>query len=97
MTHVRRETLPRLLVGCALLLIIAGLPRPSGAYAAQGERSRAKVASPTVRSEMLGRVAAEFDAVHNIHRAVEVGSVDAVISAPELRPRIIAAIEASSG
>ena len=53
MTHVRRETLPRLLVGCALLLIIAGLPRPSGAYAAQGERSRAKVASPTVRSEML--------------------------------------------
>ena len=48
-----------------------------------------------VRSEMLGKVAAEFDAVHNIHRAVEVGSVDAVIEAHELRPRIIAAIEAS--
>ena len=34
-----------------------------------------------VRAEMLGRVASEFDAVHNIHRAVEVGSVDAVIAA----------------
>ncbi len=49
-----------------------------------------------VRSEMLGKVAAEFDGVHNIHRAVQVGSVDAVISGSELRPRIIAAIEASS-
>ena len=32
--------------------------------------------------------------MHNIHRAVAVGSVDAVISANELRPRIIEAIEA---
>ena len=38
-------------------------------------------------------MAAEFDAVHDIHRAVEVGSVDAVIPAAELRPKIIAAIE----
>ena len=49
-----------------------------------------------VRAEMLGRVAAEFDRVHDIHRAVRVGSVDAVIAASELRPRIISAIEASS-
>ncbi|AQZ66771.1 fused acetyl/propionyl-CoA carboxylase subuit alpha/methylmalonyl-CoA decarboxylase subunit alpha [[Actinomadura] parvosata subsp. kistnae] len=48
----------------------------------------------SVRSEKLGEVAAEFDRVHNIRRAVEVGSVDAVISAAELRPRIIEAIEA---
>ncbi|WP_416561836.1 carboxyl transferase domain-containing protein [Nocardia testacea] len=48
----------------------------------------------TVRTEKLGEVAAEFDRVHDIHRAVEVGSVDAVISAAELRPRIIEAIEA---
>jgi len=48
-----------------------------------------------VRSEKLGQVAAEFDAVHSIHRAVEVGSVDAVIDPSELRPRIIAAIEAA--
>uniref|UniRef100_UPI000360A077 carboxyl transferase domain-containing protein n=1 Tax=Nocardiopsis lucentensis TaxID=53441 RepID=UPI000360A077 len=48
----------------------------------------------SVRSEKLGEVAAEFDRVHDIHRAVEVGSVDAVISAAELRPRIIGALEA---
>ncbi|MFI6996681.1 carboxyl transferase domain-containing protein [Nocardia sp. NPDC050175] len=47
----------------------------------------------SVRTEKLSEVAAEFDKVHNIHRAVEVGSVDAVISAAELRPRIIEAIE----
>ena len=47
----------------------------------------------SVRTEKLGEVAAEFDRVHNIQRAVEVGSVDAVIRAAELRPRIIEAIE----
>jgi acetyl-CoA carboxylase carboxyltransferase component len=47
----------------------------------------------SVRSEKLGEVAAEFDRVHSIQRAVEVGSVDAIISAAELRPRIIEAIE----
>ncbi|MGL5863193.1 MAG: carboxyl transferase domain-containing protein, partial [Phycicoccus sp.] len=49
---------------------------------------------PAVRAEMLGLVAAEFDRVHDIHRAVEVGSVDAVIPARDLRPRIVAALEA---
>ena len=47
-----------------------------------------------VRAEKLGQVAAEFDAVHSIHRAVQVGSVDEVIKAAELRPKIIAAVEA---
>lgn len=48
----------------------------------------------SVRAEKLGEVAAEFDRVHNIRRAVEVGSVDAVIRAAELRPKVIEAIEA---
>ncbi|MET7397647.1 carboxyl transferase domain-containing protein [Dactylosporangium sp. NPDC005572] len=47
----------------------------------------------TVRAEKLGEVAAEFDGVHSIQRAVEVGSVDAIIRASELRPQIIAAVE----
>ncbi|MET8318619.1 carboxyl transferase domain-containing protein [Micromonospora sp. NPDC005189] len=51
----------------------------------------------SVRAEKLGEVATEFDRVHNIQRAVEVGSVDAVIRAAELRPRIIDAIEARLG
>ncbi|MFG2050788.1 carboxyl transferase domain-containing protein [Micromonospora sp. NPDC048935] len=51
----------------------------------------------SVRAEKVGEVATEFDRVHNIQRAVEVGSVDAVIRAAELRPRIIEAIEARLG
>ncbi|HWO61834.1 MAG TPA: carboxyl transferase domain-containing protein [Umezawaea sp.] len=47
----------------------------------------------TVRSEKLSEVATEFDRVHSVQRAVDVGSVDAIISCAELRPRIIAAIE----
>jgi acetyl-CoA carboxylase carboxyltransferase component len=50
-----------------------------------------------VRSEKLGEVATEFDRVHNIHRAVEVGSVDEVIAATDLRPKIITALEKGLG
>lgn len=46
-----------------------------------------------VRTEKLSEVAAEFDGVHTIQRAVEVGSVDRIISAAHLRPAIIDAIE----
>lgn len=45
-----------------------------------------------VRAEKISEVAAEFDGVHDIHRAVRVGSVDRVISVAELRPAIIEAI-----
>jgi acetyl-CoA carboxylase carboxyltransferase component len=47
----------------------------------------------SVRAEKLSEVATEFDRVHDIQRAVQVGSVDAVVRAAELRPRIIEAIE----
>jgi acetyl-CoA carboxylase carboxyltransferase component len=46
-----------------------------------------------VRSEKLGELAAEFDAIHSVGRAVEVGSVDRVISAAELRPHLIETVE----
>ncbi len=45
------------------------------------------------RAEKISEVAAEFDGIHDIHRAVDVGSVDAVIPASRLRPEIIGAIE----
>ena len=64
----------------------------SGAERAALNAQLAEVQS-AVRAEKLGEVAAEFDRVHSIQRAVEVGSVDAIISAAELRPRIIEAIE----
>ncbi|MFT3888507.1 MAG: carboxyl transferase domain-containing protein [Arachnia sp.] len=47
-----------------------------------------------VRAEMISEIAAEFDGVHSIHRAVAVGSVDKVIAPSELRPAIIQTIEA---
>jgi len=50
-----------------------------------------------VRAEKLGAVAAEFDRIHSIQRAVDVGSVDAIISVRDLRPAIIAAIERGLG
>ncbi|UOZ03542.1 biotin carboxylase N-terminal domain-containing protein [Amycolatopsis sp. WQ 127309] len=64
----------------------------SGAERAALNAQLAEVQS-SVRAEKVGEVAAEFDRVHNIQRAVEVGSVDAIISAAELRPRIIESIE----
>ncbi|NKQ58305.1 ATP-grasp domain-containing protein [Amycolatopsis sp. K13G38] len=48
----------------------------------------------SVRAEKLGQVAAEFDGVHSIRRAVEVGSVDAIIAPAQLRPKIIESIQA---
>jgi acetyl-CoA carboxylase carboxyltransferase component len=50
-------------------------------------------AQSSVRAEKLGEVASEFDRVHSIQRAVQVGSVDAIVSVADLRPRIIEAIE----
>ena len=47
----------------------------------------------TIRSEKLGEVAAEFEAVHDIERAQRMGSVHAIIPATELRPRLIDAVE----
>ena len=46
-----------------------------------------------VRSEKLGEVADEFDAIHTIQRAQRVGSVDAIIPAESLRPWVIDAVE----
>ncbi|HPF81090.1 ATP-binding protein [Nostocoides australiense] len=68
------------------------------AAATNGQRSviAAELADvrSTVRAEMVNAVAAEFDGVHNIHRAVAVGSVDEVIPPASLRSRIITALDA---
>jgi acetyl-CoA carboxylase carboxyltransferase component len=46
-----------------------------------------------VRSEKLGEVAREFEAIHDIERARKVGSVHDIIPASELRPFLIGAVE----
>jgi acetyl/propionyl-CoA carboxylase alpha subunit/acetyl-CoA carboxylase carboxyltransferase component len=50
-----------------------------------------------VRSEKLGEVAGEFEQIHNIERALAVGSVDTIIPARELRPYLIGAVERGIG
>jgi acetyl/propionyl-CoA carboxylase alpha subunit/acetyl-CoA carboxylase carboxyltransferase component len=77
----------------------AQLADAGGAETSGAERAalsaRLAEAQTSVRAEKLGEVGAEFDRVHSIQRAVEVGSVDAIISVAQMRPRIIGAIEAA--
>jgi acetyl-CoA carboxylase carboxyltransferase component len=67
------------------------------ALAQDGERGRLRAelndVRAAVRSEKLGEVAAEFDGIHSVERALRVGSVDAIIPAQRLRPRLVAAVE----
>jgi len=62
----------------------------------EAERSQLRVQladlRATVRSEKLGEVAAEFEQIHNIERAREVGSVHTIVPAVELRPYLIEAV-----
>jgi acetyl-CoA carboxylase carboxyltransferase component len=61
--------------------------------ASAGLRVKLAATRAAVRSDKLGEVAAEFEAVHNVERARQVGSVHSIIPAAELRPSIIAAVE----
>jgi len=45
-----------------------------------------------VHSEKLGEMAAEFDRIHSVHRALEVGALHRIISPASLRPYLIEAI-----
>ena len=47
----------------------------------------------SVRSEKMGELAAKFDSIHSIQRAVEVGSVSSIVAASDLRPYLVDAIE----
>lgn len=66
-----------------------------GAEASTRTDLRAQLATVTeeVRSEKLGEVADEFDTIHDINRALAVGSVHAVIAPHDLRPYLVEAIE----
>jgi acetyl-CoA carboxylase carboxyltransferase component len=46
-----------------------------------------------VHSEKLGEVATEFDGVHSVERARDVGSVHEIIPAARLRPHLVEAVE----
>ena len=46
-----------------------------------------------VHSEKLGEMAAEFDRVHSVQRALDVGAVNCIIPPATLRPYLIDAVE----
>jgi hypothetical protein len=46
-----------------------------------------------VRSEKLGELGEEFDRIHSVERALEMGSLDRIIAARDLRPYLIDAVE----
>jgi len=46
-----------------------------------------------VHSEKLGEVADEFDRVHSVHRALQVGALNQIIPPADLRPYLIHAVE----
>jgi acetyl-CoA carboxylase carboxyltransferase component len=45
-----------------------------------------------VHSEKLGEVATEFDTIHSVHRAHQVGSLHRILPPSELRPYLVAAV-----
>jgi acetyl/propionyl-CoA carboxylase alpha subunit/acetyl-CoA carboxylase carboxyltransferase component len=67
----------------------------SAAAAAEqaGLRARLQRLTAEVRSEKLGEVAAEFDRVHSVRRAQQVGSVERIIPVEQMRPYLIDAVE----
>ena len=79
---------------------VADLQAAIGAATARGAHDeasalRAKLAAawPAVHAEKLGQLADEFDGVHSIERARDVGSVQAIVPAARLRPYLIDAVQ----
>ena len=75
--------------------VVALEERIEAAEGLDARRLRAELASllDTVRAEKMGELAAKFDSIHSIQRAVEVGSVNSIVAAADLRPYLVEAIE----
>jgi acetyl-CoA carboxylase carboxyltransferase component len=58
-----------------------------------GLRRRLEETRAAVRSEKLGEVAEEFDRIHSVQRAQQVGSVHHILPPERLRPYLIEAVE----
>jgi hypothetical protein len=63
------------------------------ARAGGAARARLDELMAQVRSEKVGEVAEEFDAIHTVERALKVGSLDRIIAARDLRPYLVEAVE----
>jgi acetyl/propionyl-CoA carboxylase alpha subunit/acetyl-CoA carboxylase carboxyltransferase component len=87
-----RDVRKRTLSDARILELKSELEEAEGASRVQlGDRLEKM--TRVVHSEKLREVAEEFDRVHSVHRALEVGSVHRIIPARGLRPYLIDAIE----
>jgi acetyl-CoA carboxylase carboxyltransferase component len=75
--------------------IIALEEQIAAASGAERQRLRAEHVElwTTVLAEQRGALAAEFDAVHSVERAVRMGSVRGIVAPSKLRPFLIEAVE----
>ena len=74
--------------------LVALEEKAAGAEGNERVRLRAQVAalSAAIHAEKLGDVAAEFDSIHSVERALEMGSISAIIPAHRLRGYVIDAV-----
>jgi len=75
--------------------VAAGEAELAAAPEAEKRRLRARLAevSRVVRSEKLGEVAEEFDRIHDVERALRMGSLDRIVPPGGLRPYLVDALE----
>ncbi|MBK6870182.1 MAG: hypothetical protein IPG94_01980 [Kineosporiaceae bacterium] len=75
--------------------VVAAREAVAAASRSEAPAARAALAEVTaaVRSERLGEVADEFDGIHTIDRALQVGSVDEIIAPERVRPWVVQALE----
>ncbi|HEX9306370.1 MAG TPA: carboxyl transferase domain-containing protein [Anaeromyxobacter sp.] len=71
--------------------------RAAAAGGGAAARRRLEELLVAVESEKVGEVAEEFDRVHTVERALQVGSLDRIIAPAELRPYLIDAVERRIG
>jgi acetyl/propionyl-CoA carboxylase alpha subunit/acetyl-CoA carboxylase carboxyltransferase component len=69
--------------------------RIEAAEGAERQRLRAQRAAAwsDVHAEQLGRLAAQFDSVHSVERALRMGSISRIIEPASLRPFLVDAVE----
>ncbi|HEY1277841.1 MAG TPA: carboxyl transferase domain-containing protein [Thermoleophilaceae bacterium] len=75
---------------------IAGLDeRIAAADGTERQRLRAERAAAwsEVHAERLGELAAEFDSIHSVERALEMGSISRIVEPSSLRPFLVDAVE----
>jgi acetyl/propionyl-CoA carboxylase alpha subunit/acetyl-CoA carboxylase carboxyltransferase component len=71
--------------------------RIAAAEGAERQRLRAQreAAWPEVHAQRLGELAAEFDSIHSVERALEMGSISRIIEPATLRPFLVDAVDAA--